>query len=301
MKTNTHALRAHSKYSASGSERWLNCAASVELEEMSPPSKDTFWSLEGTRAHEVLEQILLGQEPILNFDTPDEMIEHVQKCAKEIFKIQAKKHKLLVEKRVYNTEVHPEMFGTCDAIIPAYGECLHIIDFKYGSGHVVDAVKNTQLIQYALAVAETYFWDEQLLPKIKMHIMQPRGSTKNWHKVWTISMRELKNEWLPLWHKGVARVEKGLSKPFAGAHCHWCRAKDHICPLKNEIKLNRTIDKFKSINPFTEGIPNGKEENSKKESSQKGVKKHNPFEEKSEGKKSKAREKSFDEENFGGF
>ena len=42
--------RAHSKLPASGSVRWLNCAASVALEEKSPPSPDTPWSLEAVHS-----------------------------------------------------------------------------------------------------------------------------------------------------------------------------------------------------------------------------------------------------------
>src|SRR3982750_206581 len=51
--------RAHSKYSASGSERWFACPASVKLSE-GLPDKTSVWAAEGTRAHAVLEKIMLA-------------------------------------------------------------------------------------------------------------------------------------------------------------------------------------------------------------------------------------------------
>ena len=251
-KPGEHAERAHSKFSASGSERWLNCAASVALEEMSPPSPDSPWSKEGTKAHEVLEQFLVyGAAPQ---DTPTEMLLHCRKAAEYITE-RIKTGVLLVEKRVYNSEIHDEMFGTCDAIIVGHGKFIHIIDFKYGAGHVVDPEENTQLIQYALGVAEAYDWN---FKTVVMTILQPRAGN-DWAKTWEISAKELKTKWLPLWKKGVARVERGDAKPFPGSWCHWCRAKA-ICPAKLEKKFNDVKNRFSDL---TEGNENGKKENKK--------------------------------------
>jgi len=253
-----HSERAHSKFSASGSERWLNCSASVALEEQSPPSVDNFWSKEGTLAHEVLEAVL-NRAPIPDsFDVTREMISNVEKVARKIRAIQqAEGGTLLVEKRVYATFIHEEMFGTCDAIIAGNDRTLHIIDFKYGAGHIVAAEKNTQLIQYALSVAESYDWD---FDRVKMWIMQPRAG-ENWFKSWTITIDELKNQWLPLWQKGVARVESGRTRTFAGHWCHWCRAKN-ICPEKQEQRVAKVANYFnnESIEREVYGI---KKENKK--------------------------------------
>lgn len=249
-------MRAHSKFSASGSERWLNCAASVELEEKAPPSPDTPWSKEGTKAHELLELLLKNRNgQFVRKDYPTEMTFHCQKTAKWIFN----EHKklvdsvLLVEKRVYNNEIHPEMFGTCDAIVAQYMGTLHIIDFKYGAGHLVSPIKNTQMIQYALAVAEAYDWKFE---RVKMSIVQPRAGNK-FAESWEISILELKKQWLPLWKKGVERVERGNAKPFPGSWCHWCRAKA-TCPAKNETRFTEIENKFGKVK-----VSNGKEENKK--------------------------------------
>ena len=42
----------HAKYSASGSHKWTNCSASLELE-ATIPNKDSFFSHEGTLAHDI--------------------------------------------------------------------------------------------------------------------------------------------------------------------------------------------------------------------------------------------------------
>jgi uncharacterized protein CbrC (UPF0167 family) len=258
-KPGQHAERAHSKFSASGSERWLKCAASVALEEMSPPSPDTPWSKEGTYAHEVLEGLLRFGKPIQHCHD-QQMLAHCRKAAGYINHAATMEINdsgaLLIEKRVYNSDIHDEMFGTCDAIIVVHGKSIHIIDFKYGAGHIVDPVENTQLIQYALGVADAYDWNFRT---VKMTILQPRAG-KEWAKSWTITAKELKTKWLPLWKKGVERVERGDAKPFPGSHCHWCRAK-RICPAKKEKSFNDVLNRF---NDTTEGNENGKKENKEK-------------------------------------
>lgn len=270
-----HKERAHSKFSASGSERWLKCSASVALEEQSPPSQDSFWSKEGTLAHEVLECTLKRLPLPASFDVTEEMIAHVEKVARKIRAIhQAFGGTLLVEKKVFASFIHPEMFGTCDAII-ASPTMLHIIDFKYGAGHIVSPVENTQLIQYALSAAESYDWD---FPQVKNWIMQPRAG-EDWHKSWVVEMSELRGYWLPLWHRGVRRVEQNKSKPWPGSHCHYCRAKA-ICPAKVESRVNEVATMFEN-SPLTNGAKNGIEkENGTKESKAKSG------EEKSRKKKS---------------
>jgi hypothetical protein len=286
-----HKLRAHSKFSASGSQRWLNCSASVELEEAAPPSPDSKWSREGTLAHEVLE-CLLKRKPLPDkFDVTSEMIAHCEKAANKIHAL----HKafggtLLVEKRVYATFIHPEMFGTVDAVIAANDGTLHIIDFKYGAGHIVDPVKNTQLIQYALSVAESYGWNEHFFT-VKMWILQPRAGD-DWHKSWTITMTELQGKWLYVWEQGVKRVLKGGGQPMPGSHCHWCRAKT-TCPAKNETRVQKIANQFLNT-PLERGI-DGKEETEKSRVEEKSGDK-----EKARSQKSKqAFKKSFKKTFFG--
>lgn len=238
-----HVLRAHSRFSASGSERWLNCAASVELEDGCPNTSSP-WAEEGTKAHELLEQFLLASrfsDVEIDFLTPPEMVTYVKMTALKI-KALAVNKTLLVEKKVFNTFIHEEMFGTCDVIIADYENNLHIVDFKYGKGHIVTAANNTQLIQYALGAAESYNWK---FKTVTMSIAQPRAGEK-WFSSWTIPMSELKSKWLNLWHSGVKRVIKGGNKPFEGHWCQWCKAK-FKCPAKSSARLTGPSNPFLNL------------------------------------------------------
>lgn len=259
MTAKGHKERAHSKYSASGSERWLNCAASVELEEKAGPKPDTPWSLEGTHAHEGLEKLLKlrlkkrgavlelaeweawKDDPKTDFD----MIGFVELTADKIFEIAAKYDgELLAEKRIYNLNIDKEMFGTTDAAIIEILGHLHVFDFKYGQGHVVDPTENTQLLQYALGFANENDW---MFTHVTLHILQPRAG-KKWHKDWTITIEELQEKWLPLFQKGVARVKRGGNKPFPGSWCHWCGGKK-LCSAMQEKSFQKVSDTF-SNNPI---------------------------------------------------
>lgn len=256
-----HSDRAHSKFSASGSERWLNCAASVEIEESSPPSPDTPWSKEGTHAHEGHEALLTY---ILNRDSFDaqtawedwklsalfEMIAFVKQSVTLALKLYRKagpNAEIQVEKRIYNTDIHEEMFGTGDVAIIQLYKNLDVFDFKYGQGHIVSPKDNTQLVQYALGLAAEFNWNFQT---VTMHISQPRAG-KNWHKHWKIDCEELRTYWRPLFVRGVARVVRGGNKPQPGAHCYWCRgAKFKTCPVKKEL-VNEKVQSVFDDNPFT--------------------------------------------------
>lgn len=256
--------RKHSKYSASGAERWLACPGSVSLEEKSPPSKDSFWSKEGTEAHAVLEDILLNRT-IAN-SVPKDMLAYTMQAAQKIWEIQDRSGrgaKLLVERRVFASFLHPEMFGTCDAIIPGLKKrVLHIIDFKYGAGHVVSPKENKQLIQYALSVADSYDW-ERSFDVAYLWILQPRAGLK-WASHWRVSIKDLRTRWAPLWAEGVRRVEGEPVKLLEGAHCHWCRARFHNCPLKLDIRRETSLSLFEA-NPLTDEEINGIEKESKAE------------------------------------
>ena len=291
-----HKQRAHSKFSASGSERWLNCAASVALEEKSKPSVDTVWSTEGTAAHEVHETVLkIWSNPAFDMDgpasirtalsrSPNPMVQHAVKSSEIIMKLAGElvEPELLIEQRLINSDLNDEfgltgedaIFGTGDAILVEEYGTLHIIDYKYGEGHIVDPKENTQMIQYALAAANRYDW---AFTDVEVHIIQPRGGGKI-HKRWGMTIDELKTKWLPLWRSGVKRVVEGKSKPFPGSYCYWCRAAKPgedgviVCPAKRaqiqEKRNDKVTNRFSE--PFNERGENASQEESKKDIKPKG-------------------------------
>ncbi len=96
---------------------------------------------------------------------------------------------ITVEKRVDYSYIAPEGFGTADCIV-MYGTELHVVDFKYGKGIVVEAEGNCQMALYALGALQAY---GLIFPidTVHFHIVQPR--VKNFSQ-WTTSVRDL-NAW----------------------------------------------------------------------------------------------------------
>ncbi len=272
-----HKERKHSKFSASGSERWLNCAPSVALEEKSPPSPDNEWSIDGTKTHEVHEELLIMYNegvPLtasniakrVPHKEPDRILRAMKSVKLIIETANQYGCEIIPESRIDQAFIHPEMFGTCDAILPQHFGRLHVFDYKDGSGHIVDAEENTQMIQYALGWADHFDWNFE---DVEVHICQPKAG-KTWHKSWIISIEELKTKWVPIFFKGASRAEKHQRGEIVyafkkGSWCHWCRAKA-ICPLQNESKFQKVTDRFNTPIEEQKGGKHGKQEKGKKES-----------------------------------
>lgn len=240
--TKGHGDRAHSKYSASGAERYFACPGSVALSE-GLPDKPSPWALEGTDAHEVLERILVSsirKEPTERLDHKGEMFHHGVNAARFILDLAERTpgSDVLVESRVYLSFIHPEMFGTLDAAVVDYFGTLHVFDYKYGAGKPVSPVKNLQMIFYALGLGYSYRWNFR---RARLWIIQPRIKGYEGPVYWDLSIRDLRY-YVRVFQIAVEEVEKNPKKYVEGSWCHWCRAKS-ICPLKQAVKF----DQAKSI------------------------------------------------------
>lgn len=241
-----HAERAHSKYSASGAERWFCCPGSVALSE-GLPDKQNIYSEEGSRAHEVLEALMRIELsgncgatieecwPVVQRAevAHPEMVRYAKRTRDFIFGL-LKKHpgaEVTAEERIYLSFIHPEMFGTYDAAVVDHFGTLHVIDFKYGAGVFVSPKGNLQMLFYAIGVAHKYDWN---FKRVRMWIDQPRVKGYDGPLFWEISILELKEK-VEAFRGAVHRV---LTEPQGfteGSWCHWCRAKA-ICPRKLEKK-----------------------------------------------------------------
>ena len=148
-------MAKHAFLSASASHRWLKCPPSAKLcaetkDEASP------YAQEGTDAHELCEYKVLkalGQKtdnPSGHLDYFDEEMDTFtdQYCSHVIEQLEAAKALckdpvVLVEQRLDFSKWVPEGFGTGDCLIVA-DKVLHIIDFKYGLGVLVDAERSEE-------------------------------------------------------------------------------------------------------------------------------------------------------------
>ena len=93
---------------------------------------------------------------------------------------------ILIEQRLDFSEWVPEGFGYGDCILVADG-AMHVIDFKYGEGVLVDARDNSQMMCYALGAINLLdnLYD---ISSVSMTIFQPRRENVS---TWTQDKFEL--------------------------------------------------------------------------------------------------------------
>ena len=239
----------HAVLSASGSHRWLNCSPSARLElEFENTSSEA--AKEGTAAHALCEHKLKkalkkrSRRPASEYDS-NEMEEctdgYVQfvmeqyEAAKQVCNDPI----ILIEQHLDFSCYVPDGFGTGDCIIVS-DDTLHIIDFKYGLGVLVDAVDNPQMMLYALGALELYdaLYD---IKEVSMSIFQPRRENVS---TWTIPTAQLK-EWAENELKPKAILAyNGEGAYVPGEWCTFCRASAR-CRARAEEKLKLAQSEFR--------------------------------------------------------
>lgn len=239
----------HAVLSASGSHRWLHCLPSARLE-LEFVNNESNAAAEGTAAHALCEHKLKkalhmrSKRPISDYNT-DEMEEHSDAYVEfvmeqlEMAKQSCTDPLVLIEQRLDFSCYVPQGFGTGDCIIIA-DKKLHIIDFKYGMGVLVDVVDNPQMKLYALGALEIYdsLYD---IEEVSMTIFQPRRENVS---TWTIPVKELK-DWAENELKPKALMAyDGEGEYLPGEWCTFCRAAVK-CRARAEEKLKLAQSEFK--------------------------------------------------------
>lgn len=239
----------HAVLSASGAHRWLNCLPSARLE-LEFVNNESSAAAEGTAAHALCEHKLKkalhmrSKRPVSIYNS-DEMEEHSDAYVEfvmeqlELAKQSCTDPLILIEQRLDFSCYVPQGFGTGDCIIIADRK-LHIIDFKYGMGVLVDAVDNPQMKLYALGALEIYdsLYD---IEEVSMTIFQPRRENVS---TWTIRVEELK-DWAEKELKPKAKkAYDGEGEYLPGEWCTFCRAAVK-CRARAEEKLKLAQSEFK--------------------------------------------------------
>lgn len=239
----------HAILSASSSHRWLHCLPSARLE---LEFKDTSGKAadEGSAAHALSEHKLKkalhirSKRPISDYDS-DEMEECTDAYVDfvmeqvELAKQICSDPIVLIEKRLDFSCYVPDGFGTGDCLVIA-DDRLHIVDFKYGMGVLVDAVDNPQMKLYALGALEIYdsLYD---INEVSMTIFQPRRENVS---TWTVPVEELKC-WAEEELKPKAvKAYNGEGDYIPGEWCTFCKAAVR-CRARAEEKLKLAQTEFK--------------------------------------------------------
>ena len=241
--------KVHAVLSPSSSHRWLNCTPSVMLEQEFENSTSEA-AEEGTAAHAFCEHKLRkllklrSKRPVSDYDS-DEMQECTDSYVDfvsekiEIAKQRCKDPLILIEEKVDFSKYVKGGFGTADCLIISDNE-LHIIDFKYGQGVLVDAYDNPQMKCYALGALETY---EALygITDVSMSVFQPRRDNVS---TWKTTTAELKDWAENILKPKAALALKGEGEYCCGSWCRFCRAAVR-CRARAEEKLKLAKEEFK--------------------------------------------------------
>ena len=234
-------MTGHAILSPSGAHRWLHCTPSARLEQEFE-NAESVAAKEGTAAHALCEHKLKkalrmrSKRPVSDYDT-DEMEECTDAYVDFVIeqyglaKQNCKDPLVLIEQRLDFSCCVPEGFGTGDCIIIA-DDKLHIVDFKYGMGILIQAEENPQLKLYALGALELYdaLYD---IKDVSMTIFQPRRENVS---TWTISVEQLR-EWAENELKPKAQMAySGEGEYLPGEWCNFCRAAIK-CRARAEEKL----------------------------------------------------------------
>ena len=215
----------------------MNCTAAPRLEATASDSESDY-ALEGTLAHaycalklkEFLYQDTTAERKEIaelndryHTGEMDEYTDTYKTIVLEKFnaaRSETTDAELMVETRLDFSEYVPEAFGTSDATIIADGT-MEVIDFKYGKGVRVSAVRNEQMMIYALGAYLRHSF-EYRIERVRMTIVQPR--------IDNVSEYELTVEELMKWAHDELRPRAleafdGKGKQNPGEWCQFCRVK----------------------------------------------------------------------------
>lgn len=247
----------HYELGGSNIERWWNCPASVRESRKFPPSPSNKYSAEGTAAHTIASQLLIGYIPSkaylsemkidgFEIEVTQEMLDYIQEYVDYCLSLKGEHS---VEE---HTEVIPnEVGGTLDHSAIIHFKELHINDFKYGQGTPVYANGNKQLMSYALGkwlkIPEEV---RRHLVRIWLTIYQPRIHGKD---SWCITPKELEQFHIDLL-KAVERTKNPDAEFKAGDWCKYCPAKLN-CPALKEKTLEIAFPNNAVIPPAPNTMP----------------------------------------------
>jgi hypothetical protein len=221
----------------------MACPGSVNLSR-GQPNFETEHSRAGTAAHHVAERCLKkGLEPdqfigmeFEGIEVDEEMAEAVKVFVDYCWSLHKGEHQFWVETKFSLAPLNPPgpMFGTSDFItyVPDT-KTLHVVDYKNGSGVVVEAIGNKQLRYYGLgavmAVGAGLEIEEVQLTIVQPRAYHQRGVVRHDH-ISYVDLLDFADELL-----AAAKLTLEPDAPLnAGPHCRFCPAAG-ICPAQRDM------------------------------------------------------------------
>lgn len=252
----------HALLGASSAHRWLNCPGSARLTEHMPDTTSPYAEA-GRLAHEIAElkarQYFVETLPKRSFNAKlkklkesehydksmdsatDEYLEHLKARAMSYPTVPT----VALEVQVDFSDIVPEGFGTADCIMIGSG-MIDVVDYKNGSGVLVEAENNSQMMLYAWG-ALRYFRPifGGSIHTVHMSIVQPNaGGVREW---------ETTVQELTLWAGYTAeplakKAWDGAQEFHSGEWCKFCKAKA-TCTERAKAMFD--------VEPYINSVPGG--------------------------------------------
>lgn len=247
--------KSHATLGASSAHRWMNCPGSVRLER-DLPDVTSDAAEEGTTAHALAELALRRGFPLdtyIGTEINDEIIteemvgylEHYVAYVRDLIP-RCNPYRIELPINLASLKPPEPMFGTPDFVgYDASEKTLHVVDLKYGKGHIVEVRGNVQTRYYALGACLN-FGANLDIERVTMTIVQPRA----YHidgvvRSETIGYDEVQSFATTL--LDAARATQAPDAPLVvGSWCTFCKAQP-ICPAKHQHAMEVAQSEFSVI------------------------------------------------------
>jgi len=237
----------------STASRVIKCPASVALVAKMPPKPSSKYADEGTLLHNAIAEVLdkqLPPEAMLGFKYKDlvltqELLDNKLLPALTLLNEidPDAEMEFAVESEVDFGDYLPGVFGSADLIGRINNKAI-VLDWKFGSGVIVNAEENYQGMFYAAAAMRTdeTKWAFDGATEVEIIIVQPPEMRRWVTTPQRIAEFEMQ---LALAVKEAGRKEARME---SGSHCRWCAAKP-TCPLMTGAVARSTQIALKNLKP----------------------------------------------------
>ena len=237
----------------STASRVIKCPASVALVAKMPPKPSSKYADEGTLLHNAIAEVLekqLPPEAMLGFKYKDlvltqELLDNKLLPALTLVNEidPDAEMEFAVESEVDFGDYLPGVFGSADLIGRIDNKAI-VLDWKFGSGVIVNAEENYQGMFYAAAAMRTdkTKWAFEGATEVEIIIVQPPEMRRWVTTPQRIAEFEMQ---LALAVKEAGRKEARME---SGSHCRWCAAKP-VCPIMTDSVARSTQVALKDLKP----------------------------------------------------